>query len=104
MKFTTYLVTAFNDGTPVPQAELDDILRTAWQRFGGYTLTGSQLGAWVDDAGTLYAEESRRLEIVCDRSKLSEAIDWVKQTGKRLGQKAMYLEIRDYDGVQLINV
>ena len=104
MKFTTFVVTHRNDGTPVTQAELDDILRTAWQRFGGYTLSGPQIGAWVDAAGALYAEESHRLEIVCDRARVLEALEWVKEVGRSLDQKAMYFEVRDYDGVQILDV
>jgi hypothetical protein len=104
MKFMTYLVAHRNDGMPVTQAELDAILQTAWQRFGGYTLGGIQHGAWVDDAGALYAEESRPLEIVCDRTMLFEAIKWVKEVGGKLDQKAMYFEVRDYDGVQILEV
>jgi hypothetical protein len=63
----------------------------------------SQQGAWVNDAGVLYAEESHRLEIVCDRAKLAEAIQWVKEVGRKLDQRAMYFEVRDYDGVQILD-
>jgi hypothetical protein len=104
MKFTTYLVTHRNDGTPVAESEKESILQQAWQRFGGYTLSSPQVGAWVDDAGTLYSDWSERMEIVCDRERLFEAIEWVKEIGRGLGQKAMYFEVRDYDGVQILEV
>lgn len=104
MKFTTYLVTHRNDGTTVSDAEKSDILKLAWQRFGGYTLSGPQTGAWVDDTGSLYEEPSQRLEIVCERTRLADAIAFVREVGKRLDQKAMYFEVRDYDGVQILDV
>lgn len=104
MKFMTYLVTHYNDGRPVNRKEREAILISAWQEFGGYTFSGPQTGAWGDETGKLYAERSYRLEVVTERSKLNDAINWVKDIGRRLKQKAMYFEVRDYDGVQIIDL
>ena len=81
-----------------------EILFSAVQTFGGYTVAGRQTGAWRDAAGTQYDDETERLEIVCDRSKLAAAVEWVKGVGKKLDQKTMYFEVRDYDGVQFLDI
>jgi hypothetical protein len=73
--------------------------------FSGYTFGALQRGAWTDpQSGVTYFDNSHPLVVTCDRSRLEGARRWVLEIGRRLGQKAMYFEVRDYDGVQILDV
>ena len=62
-------------------------------------------GQWLDPRDSrLYRDESRRVSVVCDNKLLEQARQAVIKIGKELGQKAMYFEVRDYDGVHLIEI
>jgi hypothetical protein len=91
---TIRLPTCRNDGSPVSEAELNDILAEAWKTFGGYTLKGPDRGAWVSDTGQLYEDESYALEIGMERSRYAEARVFAVQLGQQLQQEAMYFEVR----------
>ena len=45
-----------------------------------------------------------KFTVVCDRSQIDEARDAVVSIGKQLGQRAMHFEVRDYDGVQILEI
>jgi hypothetical protein len=49
-------------------------------------------------------DESRRISVSCANRHLWEAQQTVIRIGKELGQKGMYFEVRDYDGVQILEV
>jgi len=38
MKFTTLIPTRYNDGTPVDQQDLQNIVREFWTNYGGATV------------------------------------------------------------------
>ncbi len=62
-------------------------------------------GQWLDPKDSqLYRDESRSISVVCDNRLLFEAQQAIIAIGKELGQVAMYFEVRDYDGVQLLVV
>jgi hypothetical protein len=42
--------------------------------------------------------------VVCDRILLEEAKEAVIRIGTELRQRAMYFEVRDYDGVQILEI
>ena|SRR5688572_6512180 len=105
MTFTTFIPTRRNDGSAVRKTERQAILRETWQRFGGWTLGAVQEGAWLDPrSGATYFDKTQPLMVDCDRNRLNDARDWVLEIGRRLDQKAMYFEVRDYDGVQILEV
>lgn len=104
MQFATLLPTAYNDGRKVPKREIKVILDEAVKLFGGYTLSEPMRGAWQDDAGKVYTDSSHKLTVVCDNSKLAEAEAFVLRAGVRLKQEAMLFEVRDFDGVRILNV
>ncbi len=63
--------------------------------FGGYTLEGPFQGAWVADDGRVYDETSYRLEVLVAAERLSEARELFVSIGRRLGQRAIYFEVRE---------
>ncbi len=105
MKFTTLIPLRFNDGRAVPQAQLDRIIDELTLQFGGSSDEGVTKGQWLDPKDSrLYRDESRRISVVCNNSRLWEAQQAVLKIGMELGQLAMYFEVRDYDGVHLLEV
>jgi hypothetical protein len=74
-------------------------------QFGGATNEGRTLGHWIDPADSQhYRDEGLMISVVCDNGRLSEAEGAVRQIGAQLGQKAMYFEVRDFDGVRFLRL
>lgn len=105
MKFTTLIPMRFNDGRDVAPEQITRILDDLAVEFGGCSDEGITKGQWLDPKdSTLYRDESRRVSVNCDNRLLWEAQQAVIRIGKELGQLAMYFEVRDYDGVQILEV
>ena len=105
MKFTTLIPTHFNDGSEVPEDQLQGFIDALAVLFGGCSDVGIIKGHWMDqNDSALYRDECKRISVVCDNSLLDEAREAVIQIGKNLGQRAMYFEVRDYDGVQILEI
>jgi len=105
MKFTTLIPLHFNDGREVPPEQISKILDDLALQFGGCSDEGVTKGQWLDPKDlTLYRDESRRVSVSCDNRLLWEARQTVIRIGKELGQRAMYFEVRDFDGVQVLEV
>lgn len=103
MKFTTLLPVADNDGRKFPREQMLDIIVRLGTQFGGASQEGFVRGLWLD-AGRMYHDKSIRVSVVCDNSRLEEARQAVIAIGRELGQLVMYFEVRDYDGVQFIQI
>jgi hypothetical protein len=74
-------------------------------QFGGCSEEGLTKGQWIDPHdSSLYRDECRRVSVVCDRIMLDEARGAVIRIGKKLLQRVMYFEVRDYDGVQILEI
>ena len=95
MLVITRIPTHRNDGSKISTRERRAILNLVRDTFGGYTLEGPFEGAWVADDGRVYEETSYRLEVLVPPKRLSEARELFKRIGKRLGQRAIYLEVRE---------
>jgi hypothetical protein len=105
MKFTTLIPVKFNDGKKVPQKQLRSIFDGLVKQFGGCSNEGITKGQWIDPKDAmLYRDESLRVSVVCDRVLLDEARAAVVEIGIALQQRAMYFEVRDYDGVQILEI
>jgi hypothetical protein len=105
MKFTTLIPTRLNDGSEVPDEQLQEIIDGLALEFGGCSDEGLTKGQWIDPQDSLvYRDECRRISVVCDRVLLDEAREAVVRIGRLLQQRAMYFEVRDYDGVQILEV
>jgi hypothetical protein len=105
MKFTTLIHLRFNDGREVPQEQLTRIIDDLVVQFGGCSEEGTTKGQWRDPKNSqLYRDESLRVSVVCDSCLRWEAQQAVVRIGKELGQRVVYFEVRDYDGVQLLEI
>jgi hypothetical protein len=105
MKFTTLIPMRFNDGRNVPNEQMDQIIDWLTLQFNGCSDEGVTKGQWLDPKDSqLYRDESRRVSVVCDNGLLEKARQAVIRIGKELGQLAMYFEVRDYDGVQILEI
>jgi hypothetical protein len=105
MKITTLLPTHYNDGKPLPDRILRRFMDYLSSKFGGCSDEGKTLGQWIDPASSIkHEDESKRITVVCDRIMLGTARAAVIRIGRRLHQRAMYFEVRDYDGVQILEV
>lgn len=105
MKFTTLIPTHYNDGRPVPDRVLRRFMDYLSTKFGGCSDEGLTRGQWIDPIdATKHEDESKRIAVVCDRIMLDAARATVIRMGRKLRQRAMYFEVRDYDGVQILEV
>ncbi|HVS39906.1 MAG TPA: hypothetical protein VMS17_30390 [Gemmataceae bacterium] len=95
MLVVTRIPTHRNDGSKVSTRERRAILTLVRNTFGGYSLEGPFQGAWVADDGRAYEETSYRLEVLVPPERMKEARELFMQIGKRLGQRAVYLEVRE---------
>ena len=95
MLVVTRLPTHRNNGTRITPRERRAILTLVRDKFGGYTLEGPFQGAWVADDGHVYEETSYRLEVLVAAERVSEARELFARIGRRLGQRAIYFEIRE---------
>src|SRR5947209_1089965 len=102
MKFTTLIPTTRNDGAPVKLSVLEYILDALWRPYRGMTKEGYVTGYWIDEDGTEFRDVCLKVFIVCDQSRLFELMKAVRRLGRRLGQRAMFIEVTGYDGVQIL--
>src|SRR5205085_966588 len=94
-----------NDGSSVSRKEMTAILVALRVQFGGLTVEGEVEGQWLDETdGKVYCDRSVKVTVACDRSRLPEAEEAVREIGRRLGQKAMYFEVRYADGVTFLRI
>jgi len=105
MKFTTLIPMRFNDGRELSPEQMDRLIDGLARQFNGCSDEGITKGQWLDPKDPrLYRDESRRVTVVCENVQLWEAQKAVVKIGRRLGQRAMYFEVRDYDGVQFLEI
>jgi hypothetical protein len=104
VKFTTFIPTTRNDGTPVKPSVLHRVVDSLRRPFRGVTKEGYVTGHRIDEDGTEFTDVCLKVVIECDRDRLFEAIKAVRRVGRRLGQRAMYFEVAGYDGVQILRI
>lgn len=105
MKFITLVPTNLNDGSPVSEDEMQDILLQFPIRFGGATIEGPIEGHWIDDdSGKHYQDSVLRVTVVCDSKQLKLARQLVIAIGRQLDQKVMYFEVIKDDGVEFLKI
>jgi hypothetical protein len=105
MKITTLVPLQFNDGRKVPAEQMQAIIDGLVKQFGACTEEGRVVGHRPEpDRPGIAHENFLKLSIEMDRERLEEARAAVLQIGRILAQREMYFEVREYDGVQIINV
>jgi hypothetical protein len=95
MLVVTRIPTHRNDGSKVSPRERRAVLTHVRDTFVGYSLEGPFQGAWVGDDGRVYEETSYRLEVLVPPERMKEARELFMRIGARLGQRAIYLEVRE---------
>lgn len=101
--FITLIPITRNDGSPVPQAEQDEILESLVDKFGQLTIEGTVQGIWQDpETGEVHREKSLKVKIGCDLKKAAMVPDIIREIGIRLGQKEMYLEMSGGAGLESV--
>src|SRR5260370_21830013 len=95
MLVVTRIPTHRKDGSKVRQRERRVILTLVRDTCGGYTLEGPFQGSWVAEDGEVYEETSYRLEVLVPPERVGETRELFARIGKQLGQRAIYLEVRE---------
>jgi hypothetical protein len=105
MKFTTLIPMRFNDGQEVPAEQMSRMIDELAVQFKGCSDEGVTKGQWLDPKDSrFYRDESRRVTVVCENAQLWDAQQAVIKIGQELGQLVIYFEVRDYDGVQFLEI
>lgn len=104
MLWITRIPTHDNDGREFPAETLQAILADVAAQFGGCSLDGPGRGLWIGDDGRVYDEPSYELSVSCPREQFVEARGMVIEIGRRLGQLAMFFEVRYFDGTEIIDI
>lgn len=94
----------YNDGTPVGQDCRDEILDQFFAEFGGYTVEGTETGAYRRmDTGKKQVEQMLRISIaVSGPTEVSRLERIVAEIGHQLGQECMYFEVSSGSTVKLL--
>lgn len=101
--FVTLIPLARNDGSPVEEAEQEEILNKLSRTFGRLTVEGTVTGIWRDEkAGKAYRDQSLKVAIGCPWNRASEFEALMREIGKQLGQKGMFIEVRSGTGIQTL--
>jgi hypothetical protein len=98
----TRIPTHRNDGSKVSERELRAIMKRVFKALYGYSLEGPFQGGWRAGDGESYEEMSYRLEVVVNPEQVQEARELFMDIGKRLGQRAIYFEVRK--GGEIIDI
>ncbi len=92
---TTRIPTHRNDGSIICDEERKAILNRVREEFSGYSLEGPGSGAWIAADGTVYEEESYKLEVFVSPERVAEAQEHFMMIGRQLGQRAIFFEVRE---------
>lgn len=103
MLCVTLIPTHRNDGSPVSSEEMTELETLFWTRFGGCTIRENVRGVWMDpEDSQTYHDSTTEVAVTCEPERLPEVESLVREIGRRLGQKAMYLEVRYADGIRIL--
>ena len=103
MKFTVLVPLADNNGTPFGEAKLMSVAQRFAIRFDGCTIDRNVEGLWYDGP-TLYHDHHLRLLVKLDNARRDEVIEMARMIGRELQQKAMFVEIVESDGIQILQI
>jgi hypothetical protein len=102
MLVVTYIPLRRNDGKPVGNREFEGLLKVLLALTGGFTVSGPVRGVWKGKE-RVYDERNYRVEVACDAKTVKDVRRWIVEVGRRLGQEAMYCEVRK-DRVEIIPI
>ena len=94
---------ADNDGQPFGEARILNIAQRLAMQFNGCTMDRGVEGLWYDGP-TLYHDYHVRMILKIDRHRREEAVAVAKDIGRELRQKAIFLEVVEEDGIQILDI
>jgi len=105
MKFEFLVPTTLNDETPVSASYLQGVADQLAILCGGSSLDETAVkGIWYGDGGHRFEDNCKRFCAVAERSLLNDVMNIVTQIGKELKQEAMFIEVSEYDGPQILKI
>jgi hypothetical protein len=91
-KYTLLIPLNYNDGSIVPQDELEGILDRIYVLASGYTIAGEVTGAFRLQNGTKQVDRLTQVWIVLDDADVPKLRQLIAEIGRELKQEMMYLE------------
>lgn len=82
-----------NDGRQFSEEVMEHVRKTILGTFGGYTSDNVQ-GAWINEEGRIFYDESIRYTITMEKEKVAELKEILVYFKELLNQEAMYLEVQ----------
>jgi len=101
---TILLPLAYNDGSPVPEDQMEQMKQRLLHSFGGYTIEGEKESAYRrQDTGATQVEKLLQITIaVPTRGGVAHLRQLLQEFGRELDQEAMNLEIRRGSRVEFV--
>jgi hypothetical protein len=86
---------SYNDGSPVPRAVFAEIENCLFERFGGYTVVGTVVGAYRMADRTRVEERSLMISVAVPEERVADLRRRVAGFARQLRQESMYFEVSD---------
>ena len=95
---------AYNDGRPLEDSRHEEILDRIFSKFDGYTIEGTETGAYRrEDTGTKQVEQMLKVNVaVHGEAGVRELRTMVRIIGWELDQEAMYFEVDKGNSVEIV--
>ena len=91
-KYILLIPLNYNDGTKVPDADLDEIYDELYALTSAYSLAGTVIGAYRMKDGSKQIDRSTMIWIGIEDGQEDRLKRIVAEICRRLGQEAIYLE------------
>ncbi len=95
LKVTVLLPTCYNDCHPIPLEDIQTQLRKLRPISGGFTREGGCEGEYVMDNGYLAIDQTLKIWVVVDSSKLNELREWAADCARVFEQESIYFEHKE---------
>ncbi len=103
LEATIHLPTRGNPDHPFTERQWDDAVALLAKEFGGATLGAECEGCWIDGQGLMQREPVRLVIISFEAGRLGRFREVVRETGRRLGQEALYIRYEE-PGIDILGV
>lgn len=104
IQIITLIPINYNDGRKIPIQEYRDFEDKLLEIAGGFSIDGITAGSWMDN-NELYRDKSRKYIIAVEKqSQVKQIKQVIIQTGKKLGQLAMYFEVKVDSKIEFIEI
>ena len=103
LEATIHLPTRGNPDRPFAEHEWEEAVGLLVREFGGATLGPAQEGCWINGAGQVQREPLRLVIVSFEAERLNRFREVVRETGRRLGQEALYIRYEE-PGIDILGV